>query len=57
MFEFKRFEVNALSGSLVNSAMSELAYLGNEGWQIKAAIRGLTGNTEILYLEREVEDE
>ena len=51
MFEFKRFKFVAL-GPLASRGVDELEKLGREGWQIKAAIRGVTGNEEIIYLER-----
>jgi hypothetical protein len=53
MFEFKRFAFVAL-GPLARRGVADLEKLGREGWQIKAAIRGVTGNEEIIYLERTI---
>jgi len=57
MFEFRRLTINTLNGSLIAQDMAHLNLFGREGWEIKAVCRGLTGNTEVIYLERELEDE
>lgn len=56
MFEFKRVTIDTLAGFQARQGMVELNKLGNDGWQIKAALRSLTGNAEIVYLEREIEE-
>jgi hypothetical protein len=56
MFEFKRVTIDSLTSKQVGYGMAELEHLGRDGWQIKAAIRSLTGNVEVVYLEREVEE-
>jgi hypothetical protein len=57
MYEFKRVVINTLAGPTVRQGMTELEHLGADGWQIKAAVRNVTGNSEVVYLEREIEDE
>jgi hypothetical protein len=57
MFEFKRIVINTLTASTTNAGLAELSLLGRNGWQIKAAVRNVTGNSEVIYLERELEDE
>lgn len=57
MYEFKRVVINTLVGPMVRQGMAELASLGRDGWQIKAAVRNVTGNSEVVYLEREIESD
>lgn len=55
MYEFKRVTINTLASFTAKQGMAELDALGREGWRIKAAVRNVTGNSEVIYLERERE--
>lgn len=55
MFEFKRVEIT--TRTLVRKGVTELNILGRDGWQIKAAFRDLTGHGEVIYLERQLEEQ
>lgn len=56
MFEFKRVSIDSLTSKQIGYGMAELERLGRDGWRIKGAMRSLTGNVEVVYLEREVEE-
>lgn len=56
MFEFKRVELDTMTGTQKTKSIHELNRLGLEGWEIRGVIRNVTGNNEVVYLQRELEE-
>jgi hypothetical protein len=54
-FEFKRVVIESLAGKQIDEGLALLNRLGADGWEIRGVVRNVSGNSEVVYLQRELE--